>query len=352
MGNHLLENGFSLLFGAYYFQNEKFYKIAIEIIDSELNEQVLNDGAHFELSPMYHQILLFRLLDCVNLVKNNKWKNGQFLARLNQKATLMLGWLKATTFLNGEIPLVNDAAAEIAPKTTFILEYADRLGIKFEAATPNESGYRMIRSGAYELFLDVGNIGPDYIPGHAHSDTLSYLLCVDRLPVIVDVGISTYENCPTRHYERSTMAHNTVMVNNQQQSEIWSSFRVGRRAKIIQREEFDSTIAASHDGYKSMGITHKRTWSWEDTKIVVEDELPGTKPGDQSISYLHFHPDVEVIIDDNGIRAGKLKVNLTGHKKYKIVDYNFALGYNRTKTGKVLEIYFNDRLKTILSIAQ
>lgn len=58
LGNHLLENGFSLLFGAYYFQDEILYKKAKEILTKELDEQILKDGAHFELSPMYHQIML------------------------------------------------------------------------------------------------------------------------------------------------------------------------------------------------------------------------------------------------------------------------------------------------------
>ena len=71
MGNHLLENAFSLLFGAYYFKNEVFFKTANKIIKTELSEQILTDGGHFERSPMYHQIILFRLLDCLNLVGNN-----------------------------------------------------------------------------------------------------------------------------------------------------------------------------------------------------------------------------------------------------------------------------------------
>ena len=52
------------------------YKKAVEILREELEEQILNDGGHFELSPMYHQIMLFRVLDCINLIENNlKWIN-------------------------------------------------------------------------------------------------------------------------------------------------------------------------------------------------------------------------------------------------------------------------------------
>ena len=91
LGNHLFENGFSLLFGAYYFQNEKFYIKAKKILTDELEEQILNDGAHFELSPMYHQLMLFRVLDCINLVQNNNWKDHELLDLLISKAEIMLG---------------------------------------------------------------------------------------------------------------------------------------------------------------------------------------------------------------------------------------------------------------------
>ena len=69
LGNHLLENAFSLLFGAYYFQDEELYNKSYDLLISELNEQVLKDGAHFELSPMYHKIILSRLLDSIQLIK-------------------------------------------------------------------------------------------------------------------------------------------------------------------------------------------------------------------------------------------------------------------------------------------
>jgi len=63
LGNHLLENGFSLFFGGVYFDNKKLQKQGEQIITEQLQEQILEDGAHFELSPMYHQIILYRVLD-------------------------------------------------------------------------------------------------------------------------------------------------------------------------------------------------------------------------------------------------------------------------------------------------
>ncbi|NOQ50957.1 MAG: hypothetical protein GQ578_01890, partial [Desulfuromonadaceae bacterium] len=72
LGNHLLENGFGLLFAAVFFAEAEFLRRAREVLEPELKEQILADGAHFELSPMYHQILLDRLLDCINLLQNNR----------------------------------------------------------------------------------------------------------------------------------------------------------------------------------------------------------------------------------------------------------------------------------------
>ena len=91
LGNHLLENAFSLLFGAYYFQDDKLYNKSKNLLISELNEQVLKDGAHFELSPMYHQIILSRLLDSIQLIKlNQAWKKNDLISFLEQKTSLHL----------------------------------------------------------------------------------------------------------------------------------------------------------------------------------------------------------------------------------------------------------------------
>ncbi|HIQ28578.1 MAG TPA: hypothetical protein EYH42_08780, partial [Sulfurovum sp.] len=186
LGNHLLENGFSLLFGAYYFKDEKFYYKAKKILIEELEEQILKDGAHFELSPMYHQIMLFRVLDCINLLQNNDWKEQELLKLLTTKAEIMLGWLNSMTYENGDIPLLNDSTNNIAPTTDDLNKYALRLDLQKKLLPFKDSGYRKVKNERYEMVMDVGNIGPDYIPGHAHSDTFNFELCVDGQPFIVD----------------------------------------------------------------------------------------------------------------------------------------------------------------------
>jgi hypothetical protein len=150
LGNHLLENGFSLLFGAYYFHNNNFYYKSKKILLEQLEEQILNDGGHFELSPMYHQIMLFRVLDAINLIKNNSWQNHELLNFLIKKAELMLSWIDAVSYENGDIPMFNDSAHNIAPSTKDLFDYAERLGVRIGKISLNESGYRKCRLYHYE----------------------------------------------------------------------------------------------------------------------------------------------------------------------------------------------------------
>ena len=344
LGNHLLENGFSLLFGAYYFEDEKLYKKASEILREELSEQILNDGAHFELSPMYHQIMLFRTLDCINLVKNNSWKNKNLLNFLIKKAQLMLGWLENISYKNGDIPLFNDSAKGIAPTSSELFQYAKKLNLEVRKIALNESGYRKKENEYYECIVDVGNIGPDYIPGHAHSDTFNFELVVNNLPVIVDTGLSTYETGQRRTVERSTSSHNTVEINGKNQTEVWGGFRVARRAKIIQLKEDTHTIEATHDGYKHKGFLHTRKWEFEKKKITIIDTIIGDKVGN-SIGYLHFHPDIIVELNKNSIMTSLIRISFSNIDTLSISRYNKCNNFNQKRTSTVVIIKFKKTMR-------
>ena len=367
LGNHLLENGFSLLFGAYYFKDEKLSAKAVEILTSELEEQILDDGAHFELSPMYHQIMLFRVFDCFNLVKNNPWivDNGRLMEFLKEKAIVMSAWLNVMTFENGDIPLFNDSAKGIAPTTKQLNDYASRLDLNHQPSTMSHPlsvcGYRKITKPHYECFIDVGPIGPDYIPGHAHADTFNFEIRIqspttnhDHIhhspptihyqPFIVDTGLSTYETNARRMTERSTAAHNTVEIEGKNSSEVWGGFRVAKRAKIVGLVENDNTITATHDGYKKLGILHTRTWNFGEERIIIEDSL---SKACHAVARLHFHPNVTEAMIKKHITIDHQP--LTNHQS-RIINYTYAPEFNKTQKALVMEIPFKEKLKVEIKI--
>lgn len=123
------------------------------------------------------------------------------------------------------------------------------------------------------MIFDVGDIGPDYIPGHAHADIFSYELRIDGKPFIIDTGISTYEKNSRRQYERETQAHNTVQVDYLSSSKVWGGFRVAERAKIGYLKEENNRITARHDGFRQIEIEHQRIFEMNDAEIIIIDSL-------------------------------------------------------------------------------
>ena len=350
LGNHLLENGFALLFGAYFFKDEKLYSKAKKIIENQLKEQVLDDGAHFELSPMYHQIILFKVLDSIFLIKNNTWKEDTLLKTLIINAKKMLSFLKAITFTNGNIPMVNDSAFNIAPTTKQILNLAVILNIEVkENLRLSDSGYRKVKTSNYELFFDVGAVGPKYQPGHAHSDTFNFILYFNKKPFIVDRGTSTYQKDALRQSERSTASHNTVMVESREQTDVWGGFRVGSRAEIISLIETENKVTAAHNGYKSIGIKHQRCFNYLENEIYIIDTLFGGNKYKKQ-AFLHFHPDIKKVnIDNNTLSFAGLKIKIIFNENAKLITvqkYNYCKGFNRTLEAFKIVVDFNDPLTT------
>jgi hypothetical protein len=338
LGNHLLENGFGLLFGAYYFNNKQVYKIAKTILVKELNEQILADGAHFELSPMYHQLMFYRVLDSYNLIKNNLQFNQELLSLFKEKAQIMLGWLEQMTFKNGDIPLLNDSAFNINPTTKELIAYAHQLGIKPQKKPLKESGYRKISNENFEIILDIGHIGPDYLPGHAHSDTFNFVLYAKGKPYIIDTGISTYNSTKRRHIERSTNSHNTVQIGNYEQSEIWSSFRVARRTYPQIETDTEKEVTARLE-FSTTNAIHHRQFKFYQNKIVINDTIKAKENGK---TFLHFHPFVKVEIEENCIKTNLGKINIDGAEKIELLDYLYAPEFNILIKAKKVAITFSE----------
>ncbi len=348
MGNHVLENGFSLFFGAYYFKDERLYTKARHILKNELTEQILSDGAHFELSPMYHQIMLHRLLDCIQLVQLNSWKD-EALPFLIEKSVKMLSWLQEVTFSNGTIPMVNDSAYGIAPNSRQLFDYAKSIGLQWPKGKLSDCGYRMYSQDNYELFIDMGKVGPDYQPGHAHSDTFGFELYVEWSPGVVDTGTSTYEKNALRQQERETAAHNTVKIGNHEQTQVWGGFRVAKRAKITYLEASENQIEATHDGYRGLGILHSRKFLMNASSIEISDSLD-KEVGEKQIAYFHFHPDLKNIeLGQSQVKLNYLGINIIfgeGVSKIDLQYYQYAMGFNKTKKAQKIVVSFQKSLHT------
>ena len=352
LGNHLLENAFALFMGAHVFNSTPWREKAKSILYQQLKEQVLNDGGHFELSPMYHQIILFRLIELVDWYRDVLNKDDLFLAFVTKKASEMLSWLTNITFNNGDIPHFNDSATGIAFTSHQLFGFAHQLGIKAnDKLMLAGSGYRKFSFNAYECVVDVGAIGPSYQPGHSHADALSFVLYSKDLPIIVDVGTSTYQIGDKRNFERSTNAHNTVEIGCANQSEVWGGFRVGRRAEVTILEDTKNRLSASHNGYRSkFAAKHQRSFSFEDNRIHIDDIIY-TDSNPLCGALFHFHPDCRIQIEgkDKVLINDIATIIFTNATEVYMQEYELANGYNRYLMAVCLAVSFNKTLNTVIA---
>lgn len=345
LGNHLLENAFSLLMGGYFFQNKSWKDKASKLLKQEINEQILDDGAHFELSPMYHQIILFRVFEALSYITTD----DELFYLLKDKAEKMLGWLEQITFYNGDIPHFNDSSNDIAFTSNRLFESGRLLGLSPISLSLSGSGYRKFKGTNFEFIADVNGIAPVYQPGHNHADHLSFVLYVNQKPLFIDPGVSTYSISLRRQWERSSKAHNTVTVDDSDQSEVWGGFRVGRRVKVELVEDTSAALEAKarYKGAGKTNIEHTRRFIFQENQIVLNDALNTAKAGK---ARFYLHPDTEINgIDENSILLNnEIKIFFENSLKIQLNNYQFAKGYNKLAEAKVIEAEFIGSLKSII----
>lgn len=324
LGNHLFSNAKALVFAGLFFsskESENWLKKGLEIIEDEIDEQILDDGGHFERSPMYHTIFLEDILDLINISRVyqgdiKKLQVNKWIKTTNK----MFEWLETVVHPDGENSFFNDTAIGNAPNLNELKRYAQRLNINYNFTKHKKikylqnSGYIRVTSKESVAIIDVAPIGPDYLTGHSHADTLSFELSLFGQRLLVNSGISEYKTGPVRHYERSTEAHNTVVVNNLNSSEVWNGFRVARRAYPfdLKIEELKNclNISCAHDGYKRLfgKPIHRRSWKFLKYSLIINDNIEG--PFKSAFAYFHFHPSV-VIIKKKNI----LKIRMSNNRK-------------------------------------
>ncbi|MGO9376419.1 MAG: heparinase II/III family protein [Syntrophobacteraceae bacterium] len=317
LGNHLFKNAKALIFCAMFHEGpdaERLLAKGLRILDEELAEQVLADGGHFERSPMYHCMVLEDCLDLLNVcVRDPNPKLKDLSCRLRQAICAMMRFLSGMVHPDGQIALFNDSAFGIELSPHQLGGYYERLLSEQPAPQPGsswsypESGYFvMAPREADRLIIDCGRIGPDYQPGHAHCDLLSFELSLNGRRVIVDSGCSQYEDGEIRRYNRGNVGHNTIAIDGENQSEVWGAHRCARRARPLYaglKSGSDGTLTfeGAHDGYRRLrgSPVHHRRILWSGGVCTIEDKIEGS--GSHEIeSRLHIHPALSVDLDDDG----------------------------------------------------
>lgn len=372
--NHLFSNGKALVFVGAFIDGpfgSSCLKKGLKILDKEMPEQFCSDGGHYELSPMYHQILMSDICDLINLSQITGLKplliRAKYWVNILKKAN---DWRIAMYHSNDEIAFFNDCALGIAPPNDYIDRYLEH--INCINSFLDKPYWDLQGTGFFAVFIqrhgklifDAGSVGPSFQPGHAHADSLSLELSLFNSKLFVNSGTSLYGTSKLRQLQRETISHNTVEVDGLSSSQVWGGFRVAKRADITHRssEFFENTLllCASHNGYVKQDIagihTRKVTIAFERNTIEIEDNIK-RKPYSKAVSRFYLHPSVK--IKKLGSSTATLLVN--GNKVVlevaggilSVEDSLWFPHFGQQVVNKLLSIKFlENSIKTTLSWSQ
>jgi len=342
--NHLLENYMALCFANCYFNEVEQFSYYFEKLIEQLNTQILKDGAHYEKCPSYHLNILYQLL-LIYQTTRVYFEAQTNLDALQQFISKMFSWADQMMFQHPNFPLFNDSVYGQNPAYSQLQSLGEQLGIVRQKLPLGESDFRKLELHDFCLIINCGNINPSYQPGHLHSDMLHFVLYYKDNVVLVDRGISTYENNANRLQEKATASHNTVCIDTENQSQLWSAFRMAKRAKIQQISFSNNSLEARvtwHNGFQ-----HTRKILLAENCLRIEDSIvPLSGTLKSTIANFHFDASIQIDPSESGwlIRNLGLKINFENSHQIELVPYEQAIDFNSKLDSTKLTVQFDNTL--------
>jgi hypothetical protein len=330
-----------------------------EILENECHRQNAPDGGNREQAFGYQTFVLDFLL-IAGLAARNRGED--FSPVYWRRLEVMVDFLASMTSAAGSLPMIGDAddgyvvrlandqgfsahgsliatgallferpdlaakAGAIDGKTVTLLgigatralaRLRDRGRAGFKPRQQfSESGYYLL-GAAFEtpdevrLVVDAGPLGYLSLAAHGHADALSFVLDIGDSEILVDPGTYAYHTHPEwRRYFRSTRAHNTVFIDDEDQSVQAGNFMWSHHARA-RCLEFDAgpgrqRFVGEHDGYERLAdpVTHRREIDFDPEKqhIGITDTLRCKGPHTATRAW-HFAENCQVEPYGGGIQV-------------------------------------------------
>lgn len=294
-GNHLIENGAALVVGGYAFPDEgdRFVEKGLDVLKSTASTQFLDDGYHFERSPMYHLEVTERMLTALSILSKHKVHLPGWLIQTVASASDFTEHLRPP---DDRIPLLNDTAFGQAHRLETILAYASSIGVDASfRGDPEESDLYWFETDETTLLFDAGDSGPERQMAHTHNDPGTILIWKEATRVITDTGVFDYQPGKNRTVSRSVESHNTVQVDETEPVSYGGRFRmsgaVTSRTTTATTDRV-SAVTTQYEAGEREPYQHRRTVYRGNEWLLVWDNVQTEESS--YVSRLHTHPDVSV----------------------------------------------------------
>lgn len=348
--NHFLSNVVGLWFlGSLYDtlpQGRDWSAFARAALETEIDVQVLPDGADFESSVPYHRLVAELFLGCQRLAD---WQGEPLSAHYRDRVRDMIDYLADVLRPDGLMPQSGDAddgrlhvlgglgttspqdgrhllgpaaamfdrpewahmggaaaAWEAAWWGLGVGESSPRTAYPVVAGLYPDAGHAVVRDGGLYLLVTNSIVGTKGFGNHKHNDQLSFEYHFGGGPLVVDPGSYVYTSDPAaRNLFRGTGYHNTLMIDETEQNEInpeWL-FRTFEKAAAEHVRFTDGDVVeyeGRHVGYTRLtdGVTHTRRFVLDRRtgRLDIEDRLQGS--GRHRLAWhFHFAPGVNARLD-------------------------------------------------------
>ncbi len=405
-GNHLIGEASGVFVAASYFKNlrnaSKWQARSREILCREILNQTFPDGGSVEQAVGYHFFVLqFFVIAGITAraagqdMPESYWsrleKMFEFLGILSEGGdnlplfgdcddgyVLDLGhdphdirqWLAVGAALYGRADFKAWAGSYAEPVEWLLGESGCQIfktipesqNKTITSCAFKDSGYYLLQHGEFDspdrisVVFDCGPLGMEPLAGHGHADALSFTLRAFGKDVLVDPGTYDYFSYPKwREYFRSTAAHNTIVIDRRNQSEMLGLFLWGRRARThcLSWEPTDAggKVVGEHDGYTQIKdpVIHKRMLKLDgrNRKLIVRDEINAGAKHDIEI-FFHFAEHCGVNPADENrylVDIGPGTVEVEFDRRLRIESFNgsedpicgwVSRGYHRKEPGTTL----------------
>jgi uncharacterized heparinase superfamily protein len=300
---------------------------------------------------MYHAHMLEAVLDVRDACVDSK---SELSVECASTAKRMAVFLQSLLHPDGDIPLLGDSAFGECPDAAHLIARAGQgtesqgTASQFKEGEASRVGnYWIARDANSFLLFDGGNAGPDHLPAHAHADLLTLEASVDGKRLFVDSGVFNYQDDDMRRYCRSTAAHNVLQIDDLDQFDLWSRFRMGYRGwtydfKSGQRDGYQ-WAEAWHDAYRRIGVPRvsRRIMYRSGGPWTITDTAVG-QGRHKLTSRLHIHPDwavVQTSYDELALQHGatKLILRALGHGTLTIASGWYCQEFGRRIESPVAE---------------
>jgi hypothetical protein len=388
--NHYFANIIGLLFAAVHLpeieETTHILNFAINELINETSVQFYKDGSNFEQSTYYHVFVTEMLLHSIMLIKklaperiialsllNNKklYKIEKerlsiiFPEKFNEKLKKMIGFANNVKSEGDNIFRIGDDdggyfLANLYKQFALQSEDESRCNLKhinilYGSLDKNYSSYNTqkrtisypefglyIKYGSnFKFIIRCGGIGQNGKGGHSHNDQLSFVLSINDLEFIVDPGTYLYTPIHKRRNEfRSVRSHNTLIFGDEEQN-LWGTsskddlfwiLKERTRSKLVEFHE--KKFIGKHFAYPQ---PHLRDIEFNKNIISCTDTCKAK--GIKKVAF-HFHPEAEILEQDNGIsiKRQNFLCTISTLFNYQINDYDYSSSYGLLEKAKILQI--------------